>query len=220
MMNRYTSTMGRLLFALCLVLFSAIALTGCGGNEPDVDVKNLAEAVGHGDAAAAKEFKLTDKDVASVDTKFVQEMGKALDANKESMDAAQKAVNEKFKSLKYKTEVVSKTENSAKVKITTDYISFMDAFAGMMRSMEEEVKKLDPNDPKVFEKLGEISMNQFAKEITNAKVEGQQSFEVEVTKNKDTGKWMPADIGKFRETLAQYMLFKDGDTSMLESETK
>jgi len=214
-MKTYMSTMSKLLLALCLVLFFSLALTGCGGNEPDVDVKNLAEAVGHGDAAAAKEFKLSDKDAAGIDAKFVQELGKAIDANKESMDAAQKAMNEKFKSLKYKTELVSKTDNSAKVKVTTDYISFMTAFAGMMQGMEAEAQKLDPNDPNSFDKLGAICMELFAKEITNAKVEGQQSFEVEVTKNKDTGKWMPADLTKFQDTLAAYMLFKDGDDSIM-----
>lgn len=214
-MKTYTSAMSKLLLALCLALFSTLALAGCGGNEPDVDVKNLAEAIGHGDAAAAKEFKLSEKDSASIDAKFVQELGKAIGANKESMDAAQKAMSEKFKSLKYKTEVVSKSDNSAKVKVTTDYISFMNAFAGMMQGMEAEAQKLDPNDPNAFDKLGEICMNLFAKEISNAKVEGQQSFEVEVKKNKDTGKWMPADLTKFQDTLAAYMLFKDGDDSML-----
>ena len=208
-------SLSKVLLALCFVLFSSVALMGCGGNEPDVDVKALAEAVGHGDAAAAKEFKLAEKDSTSIDAKFIQEMGKAIGANKESMDAAQKAITEKFKSLKYKTEVVSKTENSAKVKVTTDYINLMDAFARMMQGMEKEAAKLNPDDPNVFDKLGEISMNLLAKEITNAKVEGQQSFEVEVTKNKDTGKWMPADLNKFQDTLASYMLFKDGDSSML-----
>ena len=209
-------SLSKVLLALCFALFTSVALMGCGGNEPDVDVKALAEAVGHGDAAAAKEFKLAEKASTSIDAKFIQEMGKAVGANKESMDAAQKAITEKFKSLKYKTEVVSKTENSAKVKVTTDYINLMDAFAGMMQGMEKEAAKLNPDDPNVFDKLGEISMNLLAKEITNAKVEGQQSFEVEVTKNKDTGKWMPADVDKFQEDLARYMLFKDGDDSMLD----
>ena len=59
-------------------------------------------------------------------------------------------------------------------------------------------------------------MNLLAKEITNAKVEGQQSFEIEVTKNKDTGKWMPADLNKFQEELARYMLFKGGDDSIMD----
>lgn len=208
-------SLSKVLLALCFVLFSSVALMGCGGNEPDVDVKALAEAVGHGDAAAAKEFKLAEKDSTGIDAKFIQEMGKAIGANKESMDAAQKAITEKFKSLKYKTEVVSKTENSAKVKVTTDYINLMDAFAGMMQGMEKEAEKLNPDDPNVFDKLGEISMNLLAKEITNAKVEGQQSFEVEVTKNKDTGKWMPADLNKFQEELARYMLFKGGDDSIM-----
>lgn len=218
-MKTYMSTMSKLLLALCLVLFSSLALAGCGGNEPDVDVKNLAEALGHGDAAAAKEFKLSDKDAASIDAKLIQELGQAVDANKEAMDATEKAMSEKFKSLKYKTELISKTDNSAKVKVTTDYISFMTAFAGMMQGMEAETQKLDPNDPKVFDKLGAICMELLAKEITNAKIEGQQSFEVEVTKNKDTGKWMPADVGKFQETLAQYMLFKDGDASVMDGMT-
>ena len=91
----------------------------------------------------------------------------------------------------------------------------MTAFAGMMQGMEAEAQKLDPNDPNSFDKLGAICMELFAKEITNAKVEGQQSFEVEVTKNKDTGKWMPADLTKFQDTLAAYMLFKDGDDSIM-----
>ena len=209
-------SLSKILLALCFALFTSVALMGCGGNEPDVDVKNLAEAVGHGDAAAAKEFKLTDKDAASIDAKLIQELGQAVGANKESMDATQKAMSEKFKSLKYKTELISKTDNSAKVKVTTDYISFMSAFAGMMEGMQAEAQKLDPDDPKSFDKLGEICMNLFAKEITNAKVEGQQSFEVEVTKNKDTGKGMPADLNKFQETLASYMLFKGGDTSVMD----
>ena len=208
-------SLSKVLLALCFALFTSVALMGCGGNEPDVDVKALAEAVGHGDAAAAKEFKLAEKDTTSIDAKFIQEVGKAVGANKASMDAAQKAITEKLKSLKYKTEVVSKTDNSAKVKLTTDYINLMGAFAGMMQGMEKEAEKLNPDDPNVFDKLGEISMNLLAKEITNAKVEGQQSFEVEVTKNKDTGKWMPADLNKFQDTLASYMLFKDGDSSML-----
>ena len=52
--------------------------------------------------------------------------------------------------------------------------------------------------------------------MKNAKVAGQQSFEVDVKKDKDTGKWMPADIGQFQEELARYMLFKGGDDSIMD----
>ena len=58
-------------------------------------------------------------------------------------------------------------------------------------------------------------MQRLADEIKNAKIAGQQSFEVEVKKDKDTGKWMPTDLTKFQEDLAKYMLFKGGDDSML-----
>ena len=84
-----------------------------------------------------------------------------------------------------------------------------------MQGIEAEADKLSPDDPNAIEKFGESFMNLFAKEMMNAKVEGQQSFEVDVTKNKDTGKWMPADVAKFQDDLARYMLFKDGDDSLL-----
>jgi len=52
-------SLSKVLLALCFVLFSSVALMGCGGNEPDVDVKALAEAGGHGVETGAHAAPLT-----------------------------------------------------------------------------------------------------------------------------------------------------------------
>ena len=120
-MNTYMSTMSKLLLALCFALFTSVTLMGCGGNDPNVDVQALAEGIGHGDTAAMKDFKLTGDGAKPISEVFIKELGKSLSATQEGMDSAQKIMGDKLKELKIKTEVVSKSDNSAKVKITTDY---------------------------------------------------------------------------------------------------
>lgn len=207
--------LSKILFALCFALFMSVALAGCGGNEPNVDVQALAEGIGHGDTAAMKDFKLTGDGAKPISEVFIKELGKSLSATQEGMDSAQKIMGDKLKELKIKTETVSKSDNSAKVKITTDYIEFTAVMMGSMQKMDKEIEKMDPDDMSVFDKLGDIYLKLFSDDMKNAKAAGQQSFEVEVKKDKDTGKWMPADVGKFQEDLARYMLFKGGDDSIM-----
>ena len=204
------------LLALCFALFTSVTLMGCGGNDPNVDVQALAEGIGHGDTAAMKDFKLTGDGAKPISEVFIKELGKSLSATPEGMDSAQKIMGDKLKELKIKTEVVSKSDNSAKVKITTDYIEFASVMMGSMQKMEKEIEKMDPNDMSALDKFGDIYLKLFSDDMKNAKAAGQQSFEVEVKKDKDTGKWMPADVGKFQEDLARYMLFKGGDDSIMD----
>ena len=215
-MNTYMSTMSKLLLALCFALFTSVTLMGCGGNDPNVDVQALAEGIGHGDTAAMKDFKLTGDGAKPISEVFIKELGKSLSATQEGMDSAQKIMGDKLKELKIKTEVVSKSDNSAKVKITTDYIEFASVMMGSMQKMEKEIEKMDPNDMSALDKFGDMYLKLFSDDMKNAKVAGQQSFEVDVKKDKDTGKWMPDDVGKFQEDLARYMLFKGGDDSILD----
>ena len=204
------------LLALCFALFTSVTLMGCGGTDPNVDVQALAEGIGHGDTAAMKDFKLTGDGAKPISEVFIKELGKSLSATQEGMDSAQKIMGDKLKELKIKTEVVSKSDNSAKVKITTDYIEFASVMMGSMQKMEKEIEKMDPNDMSALDKFGDIYLKLFSDDMKNAKVAGQQSFEVDVKKDKDTGKWMPADVGQFQEDLARYMLFKGGDDSILD----
>ena len=204
------------LLALCFALFTSVTLMGCGGNDPNVDVQALAEGIGHGDTAAMKDFKLTGDGAKPISEVFIKELGKSLSATQEGMDSAQKVMGDKLKELKIKTEVVSKSDNSAKVKVTTDYIEFASVMMGSMQKMEKEIEKMDPNDMSALDKFGDMYLKLFSDDMKNAKVAGQQSFEIEVKKDKDTGKWMPGDVGKFQEDLARYMLFKGGDDSILD----
>ena len=215
-MNTYMSTMSKLLLALCFALFTSVTLMGCGGNDPNVDVQALAEGIGHGDTAAMKDFKLTGDGAKPISEVFIKELGKGLSATQEGMDSAQKIMGDKLKELKIKTEVVSKSDNSAKVKITTDYIEFASVMMGSMQKMEKEIEKMDPNDMSALDKFGDMYLKLFSDDMKNAKVAGQQSFEIDVKKDKDTGKWIPDDVGKFQEDLARYMLFKGGDDSILD----
>ena len=208
--------MSKLLLALCFALFTSVTLMGCGGNDPNVDVQALAEGIGHGDTAAMKDFKLTGDGAKPISEVFIKELGKSLSATQEGMDSAQKIMGDKLKELKIKTEVVSKSDNSAKVKITTDYIEFASVMMGSMQKMEKEIEKMDANDMSALDKFGDMYLKLFSDDMKNAKVAGQQSFEVEVKKDKDTGKWIPDDVGKFQEDLARYMLFKGGDDSILD----
>ena len=209
-------SISKILLALCLALFTSVTLMGCGGNDPNVDVQALAEGIGHGDTAAMKDFKVTGDGAKPISEVFIKELGKSLSATQEGMDSAQKVMGDKLKELKIKTEVVSKSDNSAKVKITTDYIEFASVMMGSMQKLEKEIDKMDPNDMSALDKFGDMYLKLFSDDMKNAKVAGQQSFEVEVKKDKDTGKWMPADVGKFQEDLARYMLFKGGDDSILD----
>ena len=209
-------SISKILLALCFALFTSVTLMGCGGNDPNVDVQALAEGIGHGDTAAMKDFKLTGDGAKPISEVFIKELGKSLSATQEGMDSAQKVMGDKLKELKIKTEVVSKSDNSAKVKITTDYIEFASVMMGSMQKMEKEIEKMDPNDMSALDKFGDMYLKLFSDDMKNAKVAGQQSFEIEVKKDKDTGKWMPGDVGKFQEDLARYMLFKGGDDSILD----
>ena len=209
-------SISKILLALCFALFTSVTLMGCGGNDPNVDVQALAEGIGHGDTAAMKDFKLTGDGAKPISEVFIKELGKSLSATQEGMDSAQKVMGDKLKELKIKTEVVSKSDNSAKVKITTDYIEFASVMMGSMQKLEKEIDKMDPNDMSALDKFGDMYLKLFSDDMKNAKVAGQQSFEVEVQKDKDTGKWMPGDVGKFQEDLARYMLFKGGDDSILD----
>ena len=209
-------SISRILLALCFALFTSVTLMGCGGNDPNVDVQALAEGIGHGDTAAMKDFKVTGDGAKPISEVFIKELGKSLSATQEGMDSAQKVMGDKLKELKIKTEVVSKSDNSAKVKITTDYIEFASVMMGSMQKLEKEIDKMDPNDMSALDKFGDMYLKLFSDDMKNAKVAGQQSFEVEVKKDKDTGKWIPDDVGKFQEDLARYMLFKGGDDSILD----
>lgn len=209
-------SISKILLALCFALFTSVTLMGCGGNDPNVDVQALAEGIGHGDTAAMKDFKLTGDGAKPISEVFIKELGKSLSATQEGMDSAQKVMGDKLKELKIKTEVVSKSDNSAKVKITTDYIEFASVMMDSMQKLEKEIDKMDPNDMSALDKFGDMYLKLFSDDMKNAKVAGQQSFEVEVKKDKDTGKWMPGDVGKFQEDLARYMLFKGGDDSILD----
>ena len=196
-------SISKILLALCFALFTSVTLMGCGG-------------IGHGDTAAMKDFKLTGDGAKPISEVFIKELGKSLSATQEGMDSAQKVMGDKLKELKIKTEVVSKSDNSAKVKITTDYIEFASVMMGSMQKLEKEIDKMDPNDMSALDKFGDMYLKLFSDDMKNAKVVGQQSFEIEVKKDKDTGKWMPGDVGKFQEDLARYMLFKGGDDSILD----
>ena len=207
-------SISKILLALCFALFTSVTLMGCGGNDPNVDVQALAEGIGH--TAAMKDFKLTGDGAKPISEVFIKELGKSLSATQEGMDSAQKVMGDKLKELKIKTEVVSKSDNSAKVKVTTDYIEFASVMMGSMQKMEKEIEKMDPNDMSALDKFGDMYLKLFSDDMKNAKVAGQQSFEIEVKKDKDTGKWMPGDVGKFQEDLARYMLFKGGDDSILD----
>ena len=209
-------SISKILLALCFALFTSVTLMGCGGNDPNVDVQALAEGIGHGDTAAMKDFKVTGDGAKPISEVFIKELGKSLSATQEGMDSAQKVMGDKLKELKIKTEVVSKSDNSAKVKITTDYIEFASVMMGSMQKLEKEIDKMDPNDMSALDKFGDMYLKLFSDDMKNAKVAGQQSFEIEVKKDKDTGKWMPGDVGKFQEDLARYMLFKGGDDSILD----
>ena len=209
-------SISKILLALCFALFTSVTLMGCGGNDPNVDVQALAEGIGHGDTAAMKDFKVTGDGAKPISEVFIKELGKSLSATQEGMDSAQKVMGDKLKELKIKTEVVSKSDNSAKVKITTDYIEFASVMMGSMQKLEKEIDKMDPNDMSALDKFGDMYLKLFSDDMKNAKVAGQQSFEVEVKKDKDTGKWMPGDVGKFQEDLARDMLFKGGDDSILD----
>lgn len=209
-------SISKILLALCFALFTSVTLMGCGGNDPNVDVQALAEGIGHGDTAAMKDFKLTGDGAKPISEVFIKELGKSLSATQEGMDSAQKVMGDKLKELKIKTEVVSKSDNSAKVKVTTDYIEFASVMMGSMQKLEKEIDKMDPNDMSALDKFGDMYLKLFSDDMKNAKVAGQQSFEIEVKKDKDTGKWMPGDVGKFQEDLARYMLFKGGDDSILD----
>ena len=215
-MNTYMSTMSKLLLALCFALFTSVTLMGCGGNDPNVDVQALAEGIGHGDTAAMKDFKLTGDGAKPINEIFIQELGKSLEASKEGNDAAQKVMGDKLKELKIKTEDVSKSDNSAKVKVTTDYIEFATVMITSTQKFQKEMDKMDSDDMSVLDKLGDMYLKVFSEDLKAAKVAGQQSFEVEVKKDKDTGKWVPADVGKFQEDLARYMFFKGGDDSIMD----
>ena len=204
------------MLAICFALFTSVTLMGCGGNDPNVDVHALAEGIGHGDTAAMKDFKLTGDGAKPISEVFIKELGKSLSATQEGMDSAQKIMGDKLKELKIKTEVVSKSDNSAKVKITTDYIEFASVMMGSMQKMEKEIEKMDPNDMSALDKFGDMYLKLFSDDMKNAKVAGQQAFEIDVKKDKDTGKWVPGDVGKFQEDLARYMLFKGGDDSILD----
>ena len=208
--------MRKVLPAICFALFTSVTLMGCGGNDPNVDVHALAEGIGHGDTAAMKDFKLTGDGAKPISEVFIKELGKSLSATQEGIDSAQKIMGDKLKELKIKTEVVSKSDNSAKVKITTDYIEFASVMMGSMQKMEKEIEKMDPNDMSALDKFGDMYLKLFSDDMKNAKVAGQQSFEIDVKKDKDTGKWVPGDVGKFQEDLAHYMLFKGGDDSILD----
>jgi len=210
-------SLSKVLLALCFSLFTSVALMGCGGNDPSVDVQALAEGIGHGDAAAMKDFKLTGDGAKPINEIFIQELGKSLEASKEGSDAAQKVMGDKLKELKIKTEDVSKSDNSAKVKVTTDYIEFTSVMTSSMQMLEKEMEKaMDSDDTSALSKLGDVYLKIFSDQLKAAKVAGQQSFEVEVKKDKNTGKWVPADVGKFQEDLARYMFFKGGDDSIMD----
>ena len=209
-------SISKILLALCFALFASVTLMGCGGNDPHVDVQALAEGIGHGDTAAMKDFKLTGDGAKPINEIFIQELGKSLEASKEGSDAAQKVMGDKLKELKIKTEDVSKSDNSAKVKVTTDYIEFATVMITSTQKFQKEMDKMDSDDMSVLDKLGDMYLKVFSEDLKAAKVAGQQSFEVEVKKDKDTGKWVPADVGKFQEDLARYMLFKGGDDSIMD----
>ena len=210
-------SISKILLALCFALFASVTLMGCGGNDPHVDVQALAEGIGHGDTAAMKDFKLTGDGAKPINEIFIQELGKSLEASKEGNDAAQKVMGDKLKELKIKTEDVSKSDNSAKVKVTTDYIELTSVMTGSMQMLEKEMEKaMDSDDTSALSKLGDVYLKIFSDQLKAAKVAGQQSFEVEVKKDKNTGKWVPADVGKFQEDLARYMFFKGGDDSIMD----
>ena len=209
-------SISKMLLTLCFALFMSIMLMGCGGNDPNVDVQALAEGIGHGDVAGMKDFKLTGDGAKPLNEVFIKELGKSLSATQEGIDSAQKVMGDKLKELKIKAETVSKSDNSAKVKITTDYIESASVMTGSMQKMEKEIDKMDANDMSALDKFGDMYLKLFSDDMKNAKIAGQQSFEVEVKKNKDTGKWMPADLNKFQEELARYMLFKGGDDSIMD----
>ena len=209
-------SLSKVLLALCFALFSSVALMGCGGNDPNVDVQALAEGIGHGDTAAMKDFKLTGDGALPINELFIREFGKGLEATPEGISSAQKVMGDKLKELKFKTETISKSDNSAKVKITTDYIEFSSVMTGSMGKMEKELEKMDENDMSTLDKFGDMYLKFFSDDMKNAKVAGQQSFEVEVKKDKNTGKWVPGDIDQFQEELARYMLFKGGDDSIMD----
>ena len=210
-------SLSKVLLALCFALFTSVTLMGCGGNDPSVDVQALAEGIGHGDAAAMKDFKLTGDGAKPINEIFIQELGKSLEASKEGSEAAQKVMGDKLKELKIKTEDVSKSDNSAKVKVTTDYIEFTSVMTSSMQMLEKEMEKaMDSDDTSALSKLGDVYLKIFSDQLKAAKVAGQQSFEVEVKKDKNTGKWVPADVGKFQEDLARYMFFKGGDDSIMD----
>ena len=198
-----------------LVVFTAVVLSGCKMfSKPEADIQSYAEAVGHLNEAAAKEFsldiaKLREESEAPSKEAFAALMPSGVDTSK--LDETTNALYDKMKTLNIKTELVSKDGDTATVKVTTDYIDYIGILPGIMQDFQ---KDLAADADKVNAMTQEESISyvmgkmftKIADGVKNAEIKGQNAFEVTAKYDDKLGKWVPEKEQTFQQKLYREML--------------
>ena len=210
----------RIFAAVCMGVLMILALSACASQHPEADIQTYCEAVIHGDEASAKKLGLSADKIAGTERKQTKEtMSMMMQAvapgakdNKE-MENATNAMYDTLKRLSIKTELISKTDSTAKVKITTDYINYPGLIKSLLPQLQtkisdhmDEINAISDQDQKM-NMLLVYSFQCLGEGLKSAEIQGQQSFEAECRYNKDKNMWVPADEVKFGQELMKNMLF-------------
>ena len=213
----------KILSIICLAVFSTFIFLGCASEHPEADIQTYCEAVAHLDDASAKKLKISTDDIKNTSLKQARQtmsmMAQGAKDNGQLSNLCDTMYNT-MKRLNIKTELVSKTSDTAKVKVTTDYIDYGELVRTAAPKIQAEITANSdeimalPREQQMSKVL-DYSSKCLIDALNSAEVKGQQSFEVDCKLDKDLNMWIPEQTSSFEKNLVNNMLFPQGnqDTS-------
>lgn len=203
------------LSAVLVFVLMVAAAAGCKLlSKPEADIQTYAEAVGHLNESAAKEFnldlaQLREEREASSKQAFAAFIPAGIDTTK--LDETTDALYEKMMTLNIKTKLISKDGDTARVQVTTDYIDYIGILPGVMRSFRadlaadaDKMNAMSQQDALHYV-MGKM-FTKIADGIKNAEIKGQNTFETTAKYDDKLGKWVPEEEQAFQQTLYRDML--------------
>ena len=210
----------KLFAVLCMVVMAAMLLAGCTPKHPEADIQTYCEAVVHEDQASADKIKISPENMRKQAKKQSKKMMASVVKNSKNdagLDKVTDGMYNVLNRMQVKTELVSQEDETATVKVTTDYIDYMGIVQTKLTpkiqkvavAHQNELQALSPQQQ--MDKLLGYVYDGLVEELDKAEVAGQQSFTVKCKVDKDLNMWVPEHSEEFVQKLVTNMFMPDAN---------
>lgn len=200
------------------ILTASVTLVGCGDKKPSVD--ETARAIYNlyvlSDPTEIKRLGVSEEEVTKVadEQKSASKNATKMNINKAGLQISEDQLNqiydaqmEALKKLTVMTEVVEETEDTAKVKIITNFADFMTADKKAGKDAAAKIKESQITDKTKVVEIYVNNMINNLKAIEPSSEKKEDIFELKLQKIKTDGKikdiWMPTNMTDFGTRLGK-----------------